>query len=264
MLRNEGGGPVANGAAGDQYSVMPSRTIAIGDIHGCATALAALIASIDPGRDDTVVTLGDYVDRGPDSRGVLDQLLALEARCRLIAILGNHEELMLAAADGRMMVEFWRNCGGNATLDSYGVPGSIEAADLPALIPAAHRRFLERCRTHFETDTHFFVHANYQPDVPLDRQGPETLRWLSLRDVVPGPHCSGKIAVVGHTPQPDVLNLGHLICIDTGCCTGGRLTALEVTSGHVWQAAERRPGLIEGSLGSPQQPMHRRDTSPKR
>ena len=74
---------------------MPGRTIAIGDIHGCSAALAALVAAIEPSKDDTVITLGDYIDRGPDSRGVLDQLIALAARCRLIPLLGDHEEMLL-------------------------------------------------------------------------------------------------------------------------------------------------------------------------
>ena len=87
---------------------------------------------------------------------------------------------------------------------------------------------------YFETDTHFFVHANYDPKLPLAQQDGRTLRWLSLLDSVPGPHCSGKIAIVGHTPQEDVLKLGHLICLDTGCGLGGKLT--EMGTGEVWHS----------------------------
>jgi serine/threonine protein phosphatase 1 len=212
---------------------MPGRTIAIGDIHGCSTALVALIDAIDPQSDDTIITLGDYVDRGIDSKGVLDQLIALADRCRLVPILGNHDEMMLRSRDGKDDFKFWMNCGGIAALDSYGSSGRID------LIPAAHFRFLERCLSYHETDTHFFVHANYRPDLPLNRQDDRSLRWLSLRDSVPGPHCTGRIAVLGHTPQPDVLDLGHLVCIDTGCCNGGWLTALDVGSGEKWQVDER-------------------------
>lgn len=212
---------------------MPARTIAIGDIHGCSTALAALGQAIDPQRNDTIITLGDYVDRGIDSKGVLDQLIALADRCRLLPLLGNHDQMMLHARNGKDDFRFWLNCGGDSALDSYGSTSRLD------LIPAAHFRFLERCISFFEIDTHFFVHANYKPDIPLDRQDDHTLRWLSLRDFVPSPHCSGKVAVVGHTPQPDVLDLGHLICIDTGCCNGGWLTALDVTSGVKWQVDER-------------------------
>jgi serine/threonine protein phosphatase 1 len=212
---------------------MAPRTIAIGDIHGCSTALAALVDLISLEPNDTIVTLGDYVDRGIDSKGVLDYLIALADRCRLIPLLGNHDEMMLHARDGRGDFQFWLNCGGDAALDSYGSTTSLES------IPAGHFRFLEGCLPLFETEPCFFVHANYRPDLPLDKQDGETLRWLSLRDSVPTPHYSGKFAVVGHTPQPEVLDLGHLICIDTGCCTGGWLTALDVTSGKTWQVDER-------------------------
>ena len=108
------------------------------------------------------------------------------------------------------------------------------------MIPRSHFAFLESCRTYFETERHFFVHANYKPEMPLDRLDIHTLRWLSLRDhVPPSLHCSGKIAVVGHTPQPDVLDLGYLKCLDTNCWDGGWLTALDVDSGQLWQVDEK-------------------------
>ncbi len=92
---------------------MPGRTIAIGDIHGCADALATLIAAIEPGPDDLVVTLGDYIDRGPDSRGTIELLIALAGRCRLVPILGNHDQMLL---------ELRRpHCG--PVVDRHGRPG---------------------------------------------------------------------------------------------------------------------------------------------
>jgi len=210
------------------------RTIAIGDIHGCSTALAKLIERIAPQPDDVLVPLGDFVDRGIDSKGVVEQLIALGDRCHLVPILGNHEEMMLGAREGWSDLRFWINCGGLACLDSYGSTGRID------LIPRSHFAFLESCRTHFETERHFFVHANYKPEVPLDRLDIHTLRWLSLRDYVPPmPHCSRKIAIVGHTPQPEVLDLGYLKCLDTNCCHGGWLTALDVDSGQLWQVDEK-------------------------
>src|SRR4051794_21011629 len=121
---------------------MSGRTIAIGDIHGCAAALAALVEAIRPGPDDTVVTLGDYIDRGPDSRGVLDQLIALAGRCRLVPLLGNHEEMLIAAAADATALRSWLTCGGVAALRSYGwVPGSPRRS-LADWFPEAHRRFL--------------------------------------------------------------------------------------------------------------------------
>jgi serine/threonine protein phosphatase 1 len=103
------------------------RTIAIGDIHGCSTALAKLIELIAPQPDDVLAPLGDFVDRGIDSKGVIEQLIALGDRCRLVPILGNHEEMMLKAREGWSDFRFWINCGGLACLDSYGSTGRTDA-----------------------------------------------------------------------------------------------------------------------------------------
>ncbi len=91
---------------------------------------------------------------------------------------------------------------------------------------------------YYETDSFFFVHANYEPDLPLDRQEPEVLRWLSLHQSVPDPHFSGKRAILGHTASSDgeIFDLGYLTCVDTAIYGGGWLTALEVQTGEIWQA----------------------------
>lgn len=211
------------------------RTIAIGDIHGCSAALERLIREIDPRREDVVITLGDYADRGPDTRGVIDQLLMLPKRCEVVSLLGNHERMMLDALEaceqGVCVSEFdiWMHCGGDETIASYG--GLMG-------IPQNHIAFLRRCRRFHETPTHAFVHANYSAQLPFDAQPEYTLLWEHISRRVPKPHTSGKTVVVGHTPQPDgeILNLGHLICIDTYCFGHGCLTALDVESGQIWQS----------------------------
>lgn len=209
------------------------RTIAIGDIHGCALALQRLLAEIRPAADDVLVTLGDYVDRGPDSRGAIEELLALARRCRLVPLLGNHEEMLLSALDRPDEADGWLMFGGRETLESYGL------ATIGPL-PEEHLRFLENCRDYHETPTHLFLHASYVEDVPAAELDPLVLRWESLRERIPGPHCSGKTAIVGHTSQKsgEVLDVGHLKCIDTYCYGGGWLTALDVDSGQIWQADE--------------------------
>ena len=209
---------------------MPGRTIAIGDIHGCSAALRAILAAIEPKADDTLVTLGDYVDRGPDSRGVVDEMLALERRCRLVPLLGNHEVMLLEALTSPSTMEPWKECGGAATLKSYG--GKLSN------IPDEHWAFIRRCRRYYETATHFFVHANYDADLPLDEQPDYLLFWEHLLFHIPRPHENGKIAVVGHTSQKTghVLDGGHVICIDTFCHGGGWLTALDADRGTLWQA----------------------------
>ena len=207
-----------------------SRTIAIGDIHGCSQALRTLLDAISPTVDDTVVTLGDYVDRGPDSRGVVDQLLELQHRCRLVPLLGNHEIMLLSSLNGELDSDIWQRYGGAETLASYG--------DLSSEIDPRHREFLANCRHFYETDTHIFMHANYVAELELNEQPEHILFWTHVSSVLPPRHRSGKIAVVGHTPQVEgtILDLGHLICIDTCCFAGGWLTALDTTTGRIWQS----------------------------
>jgi serine/threonine protein phosphatase 1 len=209
---------------------MSSRTIAIGDIHGCDLALARLLEDISPEPDDLIVTLGDYVDRGPNAPAVLDRLLQLQTECRLEPLLGNHEVMLLAALEDPSEFEFWLGAGGEPTLAAYG-------SDLGS-IPAAHRRFLSICRPYVELDDFIFVHANYTPSLPLECQPEYVLYWEHLTAHLPGRHISGKTAIVGHTPQRNgrILRLDHLICIDTFCYGGGWLTALDVHSNKVWQA----------------------------
>lgn len=105
-------------------------------------------------------------------------------------------------------------------------------------IPAPHRAFLASCRSYYETLTHLFVHAGFVPELALAEQPALALRWRVTDAAVAAPHHSGKVAVVGHTPQHsgEILDLGFLVCIDTNCVRGGWLTALDTGSGQVWQA----------------------------
>ena len=105
------------------------RLIAIGDTHGCSLALASVLRALRPSQEDTLVVLGDFIDYGLDSKGVLDLLIDLEGRCRLVPLLGNHEEMILAARRSREALEFWLDCGGVATLDSYGFGARL--VDIP-------------------------------------------------------------------------------------------------------------------------------------
>jgi serine/threonine protein phosphatase 1 len=214
------------------------RTIAIGDVHGCSAALAALLDAVAPAREDTLVTLGDLIDHGPDSPGVLRLLIDLARRCRLVPLLGNHEEMLLAALADRAGLRKWLACGGVGTLQSYGWVSGGPRRPLSAWIPEPHRQFLACCRPYFETATHLFVHAGLVPELPIDRQPALALRWRVTDARTARPHASGKVVVVGHTPQRsgEVLDLGFLICIDTNCARGGWLTALETGTGRTWQA----------------------------
>ena len=208
------------------------RTIAVGDVHGCLAALCAVLGAIDPRPDDVIVTLGDYVDRGPDSRGVIERLIQLRQQCRLIPLLGNHDEMMLDVCCGETACYGeWLLYGGDAAVASYG-------GKVPEDVPPEHVEFLKGCWPFYETRTHIFLHANYWPTQPLNDLPALMLRWESLGEQPPGPHYSGKTAIVGHTSQKngEILDLGHLKCIDTCCYGDGWLTALELETGRVWQA----------------------------
>ena len=205
------------------------RLFAIGDIHGCYAALLALDAKVGFGAQDVVVALGDYVDRGPDSRLVIDHLMALSQRTALIPLSGNHEIMMFNARNGGEDLLGWIDSGGDATLNSY------KAQTLDA-IPERHWQFLETCRPFYETDRDFFVHANAHPDLTLSEQSDDMLYWETIGNALP--HRSGRRMICGHTEQRSgkPLNLGHAVCLDTLAYGGGWLTCLEVRSGVYWQA----------------------------
>lgn len=206
--------------------------IAIGDIHGCVNALDGLLDAIQPTHDDCLVVLGDFIDQGYESRLVIERLLELQGRCELVCLLGNHEEMLLAALTSTDALRYWETCGGAFTLSSYRLGATID------VIPDEHLHFIRSCRDYFETERHIFVHANCDPDLPLPAQPAYTLRWEILTRDSAHCHQSGKTVICGHTEQSDgeVLDLGCFRCIDTACWRYGWLTALDVVSGRVWQA----------------------------
>jgi serine/threonine protein phosphatase 1 len=214
------------------------RILAIGDLHGCSRALDTLLAVVQPTPQDLLITLGDYVDRGPDSRGVLDRLLRLRDTHQLVALLGNHDLMMLEARSSYSALESWLHVGGDGTLESYAPPRTEGSLDD---VPAEHWDFLEaHCREWYETERHYFVHANAYADLPLAEQPTFMLRWEKLLPDA-RPHESGKVMVCGHTRQQSgvPLDLGHAVCIDTWPDGAGWLTCLEAQSGKLWQANQR-------------------------
>lgn len=217
------------------------RVIAIGDIHGCIHALDAILDAIAPRRDDCIVQLGDFVDAGRDTRDVIDRLLELGQQCRLVTLMGNHEEMLLGALENESLRDTWLMCGGIDTLNSYRFGAGIE------VLPERHIALIRSGRDFFETATHAFLHANYDPRLPFSRQPPYMARWARLEPPGPGPHRSGKRVIVGHTEQLDgeILDLGYACCIDTACYRDGWLTAIDTTSGRLWQAS--RWGVLRES-----------------
>ncbi len=217
---------------------MPSRVLAIGDVHGCLTHLSSLLDAVSPKPDDHLIFLGDYVDRGPDSAGVLQRVMSLRKTHQVTALMGNHEEMMLNARMSPDNFTEWTLNGGDKTLISYaGTRAKFRD------VPADHWHFLEtELRPYFEDETHIFVHANAYPDLPMAEQPDYILRWERCDQS--SPHSSGKIIVCGHTPQKSghPLNRGHLICLDTYACgAGGALSCMDSRSGRIWQAYAQGP-----------------------
>lgn len=208
---------------------MTARTFAIGDIHGCDVAFEALLESLDLAKEDTVIVLGDAIDRGPDSARVMEMLLNLERHHRLVFVLGNHEQMMLEALEVGVHTSMWMMHGGEPTLESYG--GKVEN------IPEHHLEFFTRSVPYWETETEIYVHANLEPGVDMDSQSAHSLRWQHLTGHE-SPHPSGRRVFCGHTPQSNGLPfIGHgWVGIDTFAYGGMFLTAVDVESDEIYQA----------------------------
>jgi len=221
------------------------RIFAIGDIHGCVHALDALLEAIVPRADDQVIVLGDFIDQGYETRMVIDCLIELGEICDLICLMGNHEEMLLAARRSEKARRYWEMCGGVQMLNSYRFGAGLDD------IPDEHWQFVSNCRDYYETDDHIFVHANIDPDAPLAEQQTHTLRWELLDPETARRHISGKTVVAGHTEQKDgeLLDLGFIQCIDTACWRHGWLTAIDVLNDRVWQAS--RFGQLRKSNEAP-------------
>ena len=210
------------------------RLIAIGDVHGEREKLENLLAKLQLTRKDQLVFLGDYIDRGPDSKGVIECLIQLGKNFpKTVFLRGNHEQMVLdilggrrrAITDGFWAWVVWRKNGGKETLESYGVEEAYE-------IPQAHIDFLEKTRRWYRRDGFFFVHAGFDENYPLEDQEDEDILWT--RYCPPG---KKEIHVVGHTPcdNKDPFFEEGRYNLDTGATFGGRLTACDVLTKKIWQ-----------------------------
>jgi len=205
----------------------PSLIYAIGDIHGSLHKLRKLIVRCEEhadGRPMTFVFLGDYIDRGPDSSGVIGTVMDLQSRLsNLIALKGNHEALALDVIDGTDPPAFWLTQGGAETLQSYGVKDARE-------LPQAHIDWLRSLPLRYDDGNRFFVHAGVNPHKPLDAQSERDLLWIR-EPFLSDERDYGRLIVHGHTPQstgaPDLR--GNRLNLDTGAVFGGPLTAAAFT-----------------------------------
>jgi serine/threonine protein phosphatase 1 len=218
------------------------RVYAIGDIHGCAHLLKAVLTQIDvdcilyPSIRPIIVFLGDYIDRGPASRDVLDLLLECRRTKEAVFLKGNHETFVHAFLSEPAILDEWRLCGGLETLVSYGLkpslnPGSLEqtqlAEELAESIPERHLAFLESLSPSFSCGEFLFVHAGIRPGIPIRKQSEEDLLWIR-EEFLSCEQRFEKFVVHGHTPvsAPDFRS--NRINIDTGAFATGRLTCVVI------------------------------------
>jgi serine/threonine protein phosphatase 1 len=220
------------------------RIYAIGDIHGRLDLLERAIDAIQRdvaqrGAAALTVTVGDYIDRGPQSCGVLERLVSNPFPTSYVALKGNHEEMLEAFLADPAAGPHWARNGGLETLESYGISVSglrrgasfVGAAkQLRAALPAAHVDFLRSLKLSFSWGKYFFCHAGVRPGVPLDRQSEDDLLWI--RDLFLASEMDfGQIVVHGHTPALTPEVRANRIGIDTGAYSSGRLTCVALGEG---------------------------------
>jgi serine/threonine protein phosphatase 1 len=230
------------------------RIYAIGDIHGRADLLAALLRQIDvdctlyPPSRPILVFVGDYIDRGPASREVLDLLLGCEPTKEAVFLKGNHETFVHRFLSEPAILDEWRLCGGLETLLSYGLrpsinPGVAEqrrlAKELAKAIPKRHLEFLESLNPSFSCGDFLFVHAGIRPGVPIRKQREEDLLWIR-EEFLSCEQRFEKFVVHGHTPVPTPDFRSNRINIDTGAFATGRLTCIVIESTSIVELIDVR------------------------
>ncbi len=238
------------------FSSLPRRLFVVGDIHGCAAELGVLLEHLrgttSLGAGDVVVFVGDYIDRGPDSKGVIEALLEFQRAVPEVCFLrGNHEDMLLSylGYPGTMGHIFLDN-GGRETIASYGIRAprgaAIAVEQVQQVLPARHLAFFLNLENFVVFPGLVVVHAGLNPERALDAQIGTDLFWI--RDqFIANVHRFERIVVFGHTPYENVLfHLPYKIGIDTGLVYGNMLTCVELMHGHLFQV-KRGASAVETS-----------------
>jgi len=234
-------GTVAPSDVVRRIEAIPTRLFAIGDIHGCADELHALLTYIRTtlalGPTDLVIFIGDYIDRGLTSKGVIDLLVEFKEEFPSTVFLrGNHEDMFLSflGLGGESGDSFLPN-GGEQTLASYGIPPETPPLAVLSLLPEKHRRFFTSLEVGVSVAEFLFVHAGVRPGRTINEQDSHDLMWIRV-DFTGHTHELGKTVVFGHTPFEDVLiHLPYKIGIDTGLVYGNLLSCVELVEGDLYQ-----------------------------
>jgi serine/threonine protein phosphatase 1 len=233
MMKSGYGGAEVTGFPEDDEDAGRGRLLAVGDIHGCLDHLERLMARVEPTSADRIVFMGDYIDRGPDGKGVIDYLIDFGGRFpETVFLKGNHEAMFLDFLAGRNQWLFLYN-GGASTLESYQEERGIR-------IPKTHFDFFSKLRLYYETDDFIFVHAGLRPGKPLERQQEKDLLWIR-EEFINSSFDWGKTVVFGHTPQPEPLLDKNKICVDTGAVFGNSLSCCDVEKRRCWTSQPLPP-----------------------
>ena len=225
---------------------------AIGDLHGCPEELDVLLAHIGTTASDTLVFLGDYVDRGPAVRPLVDRLIRLrDAGPSTVFLRGNHEDMFLSYLElGGRYGEVYLANGGGPTLASYDIRGGVVGSEAAAMVPSQHLRFLLELRYTYVDGPWLFVHAGVRPRVALERQSEEDLLWIR-DDAFGRGHDLPYAVVFGHTPRREALiELPDRVGLDTGLVYGNKLSCLDVGGRRLLQVARGGRRVVERDLSA--------------
>ncbi len=234
--RKRSSGPVVPGGV---------RVYAVGDIHGRLDLLEQMLSLIAQDSENNdgqnmLVYLGDYVDRGPSSKGVLERLLQpMPESFKVHYLKGNHEHTLLEFLDNPSLYRLWRRYGAMECLQSYGVHPPVHdeedafvsaREELASAIPNAHLQFLNSLEMAFEIGDYFFVHAGVRPGIPLHRQSPQDMMWIR-EEFLSSNIDFGKVVVHGHSPTSTPEMRFNRIGLDTGAYATGRLSCAVLENG---------------------------------
>ena len=211
------------------------KIFAIGDIHGCISRLNTMMTMLDINAEkDTLVFIGDYIDRGPDAKGVVDAILDIRRNFNnVVCLLGNHEQMLLNYYLENRDEELFMHNGGMSTIISYGfTPGERKLLHMPD----THMEFFTTLQPYFVKDQYIFVHAGLRAGIPMNEQNIEDLLWIRY-EFINSHYDFGKVVIFGHTPLSFTAPLinENKIGLDTGAVYGGKLTCIEFPAMKIYQ-----------------------------
>ena len=220
-----------------KYHFDTDEAVVIGDIHGCSRSLRSLWEKLEPYKDRLHIFVGDYIDRGEDSKGVVEFLLSVRDQRTCVFLRGNHEEMLLdwLFEEGSESASSYLHNGGRECLESYGLKSDPRPEDALTQIPKSHMQFFEQLTRYIVSEKFVFVHAGLNALRPLSHQIDDDIFWIR-NEFISNIHSFRKIIIYGHTPFEQVkFHLPYKIGIDTGLVYGSKLTAIELSEGELYQ-----------------------------